>query len=160
MNINVNCFIGGTQVNEDIKVLNEGTHLAIGTPDVYDLMERDHFNTSHMKAFVIDEADQMLATDFYDKYIEYLPKYLKILGFVCSVQIIIRCNGDYASFYERRYQILVKAKEFTLEGIKQFYVDVDREDWKLSIMYIYQKIKIRKQLFTNSQKKCDYIHIN
>lgn len=162
MNISVNCFIGGTQVNEDIKVLNEGTHLAIGTPGrVYDLMERDHFNTSHMKAFVIDEADQMLATDFkgqIHRIFTKIPEDTQVCLFSATLPPDVMEITHH--FMKDAYQILVKAKELTLEGIKQFYVDVDREDWKFDTLCdIYQNISITQAIiYVNSQKKCDYIH--
>src|SRR5689334_20429392 len=34
-------------------------------------------------------------------------------------------------FMNKPVKILVKRDELTLEGIKQFYVDVDKEEWKL-----------------------------
>ena len=32
-------------------------------------------------------------------------------------------------------QILVKKEELTLEGIRQFYVNVEKEEWKVSTTY-------------------------
>ena len=32
-------------------------------------------------------------------------------------------------------QILVKKEELTLEGIRQFYVNVEKEEWKVSVFF-------------------------
>ena len=162
MKINVNCFIGGTQVTDDIKALNEGTHLAIGTPGrVYDLMDREYLNTSHIKVFVIDEADQMLATDFkgqIHRIFTKIPENSQVCLFSATLPVDVMELTH--NFMKDAYQILVKAKELTLEGIKQFYVDVDREDWKFDTLCdIYQNISITQAIiYVNSQKKCDHIY--
>jgi len=162
MKINVSCFIGGTQVTDDIKALNEGTHLAIGTPGrVYDLMERDYLSTSHIKVFIIDEADQMLATDFkgqIHRIFTRVPENSQVCLFSATLPSDVMELTH--NFMKSAYQILVKAKELTLEGIKQFYVDVDREDWKFDTLCdIYQNISITQAIiYVNSQKKCDHIY--
>jgi len=37
-------------------------------------------------------------------------------------------------FMNKPIRILVKRDELTLEGIKQFYIAVEREDWKLDTL--------------------------
>ena len=38
-------------------------------------------------------------------------------------------------FMREPIRILVKKEELTLEGIKQFYVNVEKEDWKVNILF-------------------------
>ena len=38
-------------------------------------------------------------------------------------------------FMREPIRILVKKEELTLEGIKQFYVNVEKEDWKVKIVF-------------------------
>jgi translation initiation factor 4A len=40
-------------------------------------------------------------------------------------------------FMREPVRILVKKEELTLEGIRQFYVSVEREEWKLVTMLKY-----------------------
>jgi len=46
-------------------------------------------------------------------------------------------------FMREPVRILVKKDELTLEGIKQFYIAVDREDWKLDTLCdLYETLTI------------------
>lgn len=45
-------------------------------------------------------------------------------------------------FMREPIRILVKKEELTLEGIKQFYVNVEKEDWKVNI--VFNKTEFRK----------------
>lgn len=54
-------------------------------------------------------------------------------------------------------RILVKKDELTLEGIKQFYVVVDREDWKFDTLQdLYETLTITQSIiYVNSRRKAD-----
>lgn len=46
-------------------------------------------------------------------------------------------------FMNKPVRILVKRDELTLEGIKQFYVNVDKEEWKLDTLCdLYETLAI------------------
>lgn len=50
-------------------------------------------------------------------------------------------------------RILVKREELTLEGIKQFYVDVNKEDWKFDTLTdLYETLTITQAvIFCNTR---------
>ena len=52
-------------------------------------------------------------------------------------------------------RILVKRDELTLEGIKQFYVNVEREEWKLDTLSdLYETLAITQSvIFANTRRK-------
>jgi hypothetical protein len=52
-------------------------------------------------------------------------------------------------------RILVKRDELTLEGIKQFYVNVDKEDFKLDTLCdLYETLAITQSvIFANTRRK-------
>jgi translation initiation factor 4A len=56
-------------------------------------------------------------------------------------------------------RILVKKEELTLEGIKQFYINVGREDWKLETLCdIYSTLTITQAvIFCNTRRKVDWL---
>ena len=56
-------------------------------------------------------------------------------------------------------KILVKRDELTLEGIKQFYVNVDREEWKLDTLCdLYETLAITQSvIFINTRRKVDWL---
>jgi translation initiation factor 4A len=56
-------------------------------------------------------------------------------------------------------RILVKRDELTLEGIKQFYINVEREDWKLDTLCdLYDTLNITQcVIFCNTRRKVDWL---
>jgi len=55
--------------------------------------------------------------------------------------------------------ILVKRDELTLEGIKQFYISVEREEWKLDTLCdLYDTLNITQAvIFSNTRRKVDWL---
>lgn len=62
-------------------------------------------------------------------------------------------------FMNNPIRILVKKDELTLEGIRQFYIYVEREDWKLdTLIDLYDTINITQcVIFCNSKRKVDWL---
>ena len=62
MNVECHACIGGTSVRDDMKALQDGPHVVVGTPGrVQDMIQRRVLKTDSMKMFVLDEADEMLS---------------------------------------------------------------------------------------------------
>ncbi|KAF5364531.1 hypothetical protein D9757_011339 [Collybiopsis confluens] len=54
--------------------------------------------------------------------------------------------------------ILVKRDELTLEGIKQFYTAIEKEEWKLTPCDLYETITITQAvIFCNTRRKVDWL---
>lgn len=61
----VHLSVGGTVIREDIRGLRKGPHVVVGTPGrVHDMMKKGHLQTDYLKLFIMDEADEMLNSDF------------------------------------------------------------------------------------------------
>jgi translation initiation factor 4A len=62
-------------------------------------------------------------------------------------------------FMNKPVKILVKRAELTLEGIKQFYVNVDREEWKLDTLCDLSETLAITQcvIFINTRRKVDWL---
>jgi translation initiation factor 4A len=56
-------------------------------------------------------------------------------------------------------RILVKKAELTLEGIKQFYIAVEKEEWKLDTLSdLYETVTITQAvIFCNTRRKVDWL---
>jgi len=56
-------------------------------------------------------------------------------------------------------RILVKRDELTLEGIKQFFIAVEKEDWKLDTLSdLYETVTITQAvIFCNTRRKVDWL---
>uniref|UniRef100_A0A0D3B3U5 RNA helicase n=1 Tax=Brassica oleracea var. oleracea TaxID=109376 RepID=A0A0D3B3U5_BRAOL len=62
-------------------------------------------------------------------------------------------------FMSKPVRILVKRDELTLEGIRQFYVDVDKEEWKFETLCdLYETLAITQSvIFVNTRRKVDWL---
>ncbi|GFU30500.1 eukaryotic initiation factor 4A-II [Nephila pilipes] len=153
--------IGGTNVREDIRKLELGVHVVVGTPGrVYDMISRKALRTDHIRIFVLDEADEMLSRGFKDQIYDVFTK------MPSSIQVILLSATMPADvlevtkkFMRNPVRILVKKEELTLEGIKQFYISVEREDWKLDTLCdLYETLTITQAvIFCNTRRKVDWL---
>lgn len=67
-NINVTCVYGSSSIEEQIRNLNKGVEIVIGTPGrVKDLIKRNKIKLTEIKFFVLDEADEMLSMGFQEE---------------------------------------------------------------------------------------------
>ncbi|XP_062188048.1 DEAD-box ATP-dependent RNA helicase 53-like [Phragmites australis] len=70
------CVYGGVPINQQMRVLNYGVDIVVGTPGrVIDLLRRGVLNLSEIQFVVLDEADQMLAVGF-DEDVEVIMEQL------------------------------------------------------------------------------------
>jgi len=161
MNVQVHACIGGTSVGEDIKKLENGVHVVSGTPGrVFDMIRRHKLITRDIQLLVLDEADEMLSKGFkeqiYDVY-RYLPPKTQVLLVSATLPQEVLEMTD--KFMSDPIRILVKRDEITLEGIKQFFVAVEKEDWKFDTLCdLYDTVTITQAvIFCNTKKKVDFL---
>ncbi|CAO1614807.1 unnamed protein product [Jaminaea pallidilutea] len=161
MKIDCHACIGGTNVREDMAKLQDGCQVVVGTPGrVYDMINRRAFRTDHLKMFCLDEADEMLSRGFKDQMYEVfqlLPQDTQVVLLSATMpQDVLEVTKK---FMRDPVRILVKRDELTLEGIKQFYVAVDKEDWKLDTLCdLYETVTITQAvIFCNTRRKVDWL---
>ena len=136
MSVQCHACIGGTSVGEDIKKLDYGQHVVSGTPGrVADMIRRRHLRTRKIKMLVLDEADELLNKGFkeqiYDVY-RYLPPGTQVV--VVSATLPYDVLDMTTKFMTEPVRILVKRDELTLEGLKQYFIAVEKEDWKFDTL--------------------------
>jgi len=151
--------IGGTARREDAEKLRQGQHLVVGTPGrVYDLFDKRLMKADDLRAFVLDEADEMLSVGFKDsiyQIFKLLPPEVQVCLFSATMPTDILDLTT--KFMRDPVRILVKTEQLTLEGIQQFYVDVEREDWKLDTLCdLYETMTISQSIiYCNTRRKAD-----
>jgi len=122
INVKIACFIGGNSVGEDIKKLQDGAQIIVGTPGrVYDLLDKRKLKTTRLRLFIMDEADEMLDRGFKEKVkniFRYLPKEGLQIG-LFSATLKEDTLKITENFMTDPVMILVKNEELTLEGIRQ-----------------------------------------
>lgn len=153
--------IGGTSVRSDISNLEMGTHIVAGTPGrVLDMIARRALRTDHIKIFVLDEADEMLSRGFkdqiYDAFKRLETDVQVILLSATMPQDVLEVTKK---FMRDPIRILVKKEELTLEGIKQFFVYIEREEWKFETLCdLYETLTITQAvIFCNTRRKVDML---
>jgi len=161
MKVKCRAVIGGTNVGEDIRSLERGMQVVSGTPGrVYDMIKRNVLNTRYLKMLVIDEADEMLSMGFKDQIYDiyrYLPPTTQVV--VVSATLPQEVLDLTEKFMTDPVRVLVKRDELTLEGIKQFFVAVDREEWKYdTLVDLYDTLTITQAVvFCNTKVKVDWL---
>ena len=161
MNVQCHACIGGKSIGEDIRRLDFGVQVVSGTPGrIFDMIQRKHLRTRNIKMLVIDEADEMLNKGFkeqiYDIY-RYLPPSTQVV--IVSATLPQEVIDMTSKFMNEPVRILVKRDELTLEGIKQFFVAVEREEWKFDTLCdLYDTLTITQAvIFCNTKKKVDWL---
>lgn len=161
MNIKIHACVGGTAVRDDIRTLQEGVHVVVGTPGrVYDMINRRALRLDHVALFVLDEADEMLSRGFkeqiYDVF-KYMPEQVQCTIFSATMPLEVLEVTQ--KFMRDPIKILVKKDELTLEGIKQFYIAIDREEWKFETLCdLYSTLTITQAIiYCNTRRKVDWL---
>jgi len=161
MSIECHACVGGTNVREDMAKLQEGVHVVVGTPGrVFDMINRRALRTDNIKIFCLDEADEMLSRGFKDQIYEVfqlLPQDTQVV--LLSATMPSDVLEVTKKFMRDPVRILVKRDELTLEGIKQFYIAVEKEEWKLDTLCdLYETVTITQAvIFCNTRRKVDWL---
>merc|ERR1711934_1326664 len=107
--------------------------MVVGTPGrIYDLIDRRCLKVDDLRILILDEADEMLSCGFTDqvyRIFKTLPSAVQVCLFSATMPPEILDLTK--KFMRDPVRILVKKNEMTLEGIQQFYVAIDKEEWKL-----------------------------
>jgi len=161
LNVSSHACIGGTLVRDDINTLRHGVQIVVGTPGrVFDMVNRQIMLLDCVKLFVLDEADEMLSRGFKDQIydiFQHLPPKVQVCLFSATMPPEILDISN--KFMRDPVRILVKKDELTLEGIKQFYVAVDKEEWKFETLCdLYETLTITQAIiYCNTRRKVDWL---
>jgi translation initiation factor 4A len=161
LNVSSHACIGGTLVRDDINTLRHGVQIVVGTPGrVFDMVNRQILLLDCVKLFVLDEADEMLSRGFKDQIydiFQHLPPKVQVCLFSATMPPEILDISN--KFMRDPVRILVKKDELTLEGIKQFYVAVDKEEWKFETLCdLYETLTITQAIiYCNTRRKVDWL---
>merc|ERR1712135_162894 len=105
-------------------------------------------------------ADEMLSRGFKDQIYDVfrnLPTEVQVILLSATMPSDVMEVTQH--FMRSPIRILVKKEELTLEGIKQFYVQVEREEWKLDTLCdLYETLTITQAvIFCNTRRKVDWL---
>lgn len=164
MGLSFHVCIGGTNVQDDRRKLEGGAQIVVGTPGrVNDMIVRGHLKTDHIKMFVLDEADEMLSRGFKEQIYEVfktLPNDVQVI--LLSATMPTEVLDVTKKFMRNPIRILIKKEEITLEGIRQFYIMIEKEEWKFETLCdLYDTVNITQAvIFCNTRKKVEELAQN
>lgn len=135
--------------------------ILVGTPGKFvALIENDKKNKikflDRVTMFVLDEADALLKEEFapqIQKIMKQIPKDAQICLFSATYpESVIKLTQQ---FLNNPLKILVEREEITVASIKNYWVNVEKEEYKFdNLVDLYQKINIcQAVIFVNSVKK-------
>lgn len=148
---------GGSSIERQIKTLQRGVNVVVGTPGrVIDLINRKILSLSDIKIVVLDEADEMLDMGFLDDIVTILketPDERQTLLFSATMpQQIMNIARRYMTNPEK---IQVNTKDLVIPEIRQLFYEVgeesrinalsrllDVEDPELAIVFCHTKREV------------------
>jgi len=117
---------GGQDYTVQLRQLNRGAHVIVGTPGrVMDHMRRGTLKLDQLKTLVLDEADEMLRMGFIDDVewiLEQTPSSRQTALFSATMPAEIRKIAQ--RYLNNPEQVTVKFKTSTAENIRQRYLFV------------------------------------
>ncbi len=147
-----NKYMSGTIKNEVI----------IGTPGrICDMIKRKYIDTSHIKLMIVDEADEVLSSGFRKQVSAIFrsivdPNFQTIL---ISATIPEEMSELISHILRPNYvSILVKDDDLTLDGIKQYFVEISEQYKMNALIDMLSNIRISQGVvYCNKKQKADEI---
>jgi len=129
-NLNVLAVYGGTSIDTQIRALNKGVQIVVGTPGrTNDLIRRKKLKINNINSLILDEADEMLSMGFKDEIESILaetPESRQTLLFSATMP---RAIASIAKKYMRNAdEISVGNKNQGAENVDHIYYMVNARD--------------------------------
>ncbi|MGB5823307.1 MAG: DEAD/DEAH box helicase [Proteocatella sp.] len=123
--VNILAAYGGKDIGAQLKKLKKNIHIVIATPGrLIDHILRKTIDLSHIKTFVLDEADLMLLMGFKNDVEDILTKTPKDRQTLCfSATLDSQVKRMAYRYMDDPTTISIKKKEITLKNIKQFVIE-------------------------------------
>lgn len=160
MKVKVLCAVGGNSVREDVSALDQGAQFVVGTPGrIFDLINRNALDRTHIRALIMDEADQMLQELFFEQVMCILdkgfPTQTRVALFSATMPESVRTVAS--KILNDPVRILIPPSAVALSGIEQYFIDVEREDHKFEcIADLYKNLNIAQAvIFCNMRKTAE-----
>ncbi|MBI5644251.1 MAG: DEAD/DEAH box helicase [Deltaproteobacteria bacterium] len=154
---------GGTSIERQIKALQKGVHVVVGTPGrVLDHIERRTLSLKAVKIVVLDEADEMLDMGFLDdinRILKETPAERQTLLFSATMpDAIIKISKKYMRSPEK---IRIASDTLTAPKISQIFYEV-RYEQKLEALsrLIDSDDSGRFLIFCHTKKEADEVSSN
>jgi ATP-dependent RNA helicase DeaD len=151
---------GGESINKQIRALERGVHIVVGTPGrVIDHLRRRTMDLSATKAVVLDEADRMLDMGFIDDInfiLSKLPEERQLSLFSATIDhsVMNVCHR----YMKNPEKILVSKDEIALEQLNQYYMVVNPRNKLEYLLKAMREHKVEKAIiFCNTRRGTSWL---
>ena len=154
--ITVKLFISGEDSNKDLKSFKNGCNILIATPGkLRSLIEESDFDMSMVKTLVLDEADMLLDSGFFDTIDAIFKKCDKDLQVeVFSATISEGLEVFLKKYISPDYVVTSTNNELTSKTVKHYFINTKHKDInELLLLFIDQFNPYLLLIFANSKKK-------
>jgi translation initiation factor 4A len=158
LNYHIYLLIGGTSTEHDKNSLsNETPHIIVGCPGrIHDMIKRNFISTDYIKLLILDEADEMLSSGFKEQVytiFQFLNSSIQVGLFSATMPPELFTLTE--KFLRNPISILVKKDALTLQGILQYYINLEGDQQKFSTLKdIYARLTMNSCIiYCNSIKR-------
>ena len=155
------CCVGGRPIKQQIRRLEEGAQVVIGTPGrIIDLMGRNLLKMPNLKLIVLDEADRMLDIGFrpdIEKILKRCPESRQTLLLSATLPLPVE---RLARRYMRDPQrIDVSVASVSHSTIDQYYITVDHNrKFHTLVRLLLQERPQQAIVFTRTKRGAEDVH--
>ena len=162
--LHVKLLIGGNALRDDLREIERTLpHVVVGTPGrIFDVIRRRYLELTGLRLIVLDEADEMLSFGFEEQIqniFQMMPTDTTIALFSATMPPnIIRISNQ---FMKDPVSIRVALDKLSLDGIKQFHVELENDHQKYAtLMDLYQNISVAQCIiYCNSVQRVDTLAV-
>ena len=163
MKVQVVLAVGGVPRHLNAREIRSGAHIVVGTPGrIYDLASSRDLVFNSLRMFVLDEADEMLRDRFAEQVSEIvnigLPKDCRVAFFSATMPPEVKDLAD--KILSDPVRVTLKTADVKLDGIKQYYIELQDESWKLECFCdIFESLTIQSSIiFCNTKERAERLH--
>jgi translation initiation factor 4A len=163
MKLNIVLALGGSPRHINGRECRAGPHIVVGTPGrVYDLASSGELSFADLRAFVIDEADEMLQDRFADQLSEItrlgLPNSCRIAFFSATMPPeVSELAGEILTDPVR---ITLRTEDVRPDWVKQWHAVMEEDSWKVDAFCdIYESKTVAGGIiFVNTKERAERLY--
>lgn len=149
MNLRIVLCIGGTNIHTIRNEMRGKPSLFVGTPGkISSLVSDNIIDSEHIHTLVLDEADELLSFSFQDQ-IKTIILSLSDTTQIClfSATMPSEVMQVTSKFMREPNELLIEQEKLSLDGIKQFYINVGNDKYKFETLCdIYNKFFVAQTI--------------
>ena len=128
--------IGGAAIHEDVDKLWDGPQLVVGTSDhIHKMVRSSNLQVDSLRIFVLYDVDELVTLGFKDQIYgisECLPYHVQVCLFTATLPPDVLAMSSKLMYDP--VHIAAKEQQLVLDDVGHFYVNVQREEWKLETL--------------------------